>query len=282
MLYDANSKPIESTVESKSEDDGYNTIPSRNFDPPTPKPEWFDAELLKIGGYVPSTEIPKYRVVWGMTEKCFAMGEMHMKYIAIIDTIKTTTGYNVYNSRTDKRAFMSVEKAHARYMDPVTQTLSLNIKPGEIISPVVREETREIGMPVWVAEYYMEPEGFGTEEQWERERYLINPEKPTQYFDVLGPYPKQGRYIEWFMLFDVDEDGKQIYRSLDDGAIELIRANHVLNVVRRKNMPYDTLEARRAHKEAKFDEDWDKFDKELTHDILDVKANRKFNITPKG
>ena len=277
MLFDANDNPIESTAELKKENEGYDNVPSFNFPPPTPKPEWFDRKLLEIGGYVPGTETPKYRVVWGMSEKQYAMGELHMKYITIIDTIQTTLGYNVINSRSGARKFVSAKKAIARFQDPHTKEFTRNIRPGELIVPVIKEETREIGLPLWVAEYYMEPEGFGGEEAWEAERWLINPEKPTQYIDVLGAYPKQGAYVEWFQLYDLDDDGKPIYRELDEGALELIRANHVLNVVRRKNMVYDTPDKRRERRDTKFDEDWADFDRDMTVGMLDIKKNRKFN-----
>jgi hypothetical protein len=106
---------------------------------------------------------------------------------------------------------------------------------------------------------------------------LINPENPTQYIDVLGDYPKQGRYIEWFQLFDLDEEGRTTYRDLDEGALELIRANHVLNIARRKNMVYDTVEKRRQKRDDKFENDWAEFDRDMTTGMLDIKKNRKFN-----
>ena len=277
MLYDANENPIGSTIESRNNTEGYEDVPSFNFPPPTPKPEWFDRKLLEIGGYVPGTEFPKYRVVWGMEEKQFAMGELRMKYIAIIDTIQTTLGYNIVNTKNGTRKFLNAEKAYAKFQDPTTKEFTRNVRPGELIMPVVKEETREIGLPLWVAEYYMEPEGFGSEEAWEANRYLVNPENPTQYIDVLGDYPKQGRYIEWFQLFDLDEEGRTTYRDLDEGALELIRANHVLNIARRKNMVYDTVEKRRQKRDDKFENDWAEFDRDMTLGMLDIKKNRKFN-----
>src|SRR5688572_27740553 len=114
MLFDANENPIDSTIASRNNTEGYEDVPSFNFPPPTPKPEWFDRKLLEIGGYVPGTELPKYRVVWGMEEKQFAMGELRMKYIAIIDTIQTTLGYNIVNTKDGTRKFLNAEKAYAK------------------------------------------------------------------------------------------------------------------------------------------------------------------------
>lgn len=283
MLYNANDQPIESTVESKKENEGYDHIPSFNFPPPNPMPDWFPKKLLEIGGYVRGTEIPKYRVVWGMEEKVFAMGEAgHMKYITIIDTIQTTIGYNVLNTKTGKRRFMGAQAAINRFQDPHSKQFTRNVRPGELIVPVVKEETREIGLPLWVAEYYMEPEGFGTKESWERDRWMINPEKKTQYIDVLGPYPSKGAYMEWFQIYAFDEDGNVVYRDLDEGALEMFRSNHAFNEARRKNMEFDTVEKRIARRDDRFEQDWAQFDREMTLGILDVKKNRKFNITPKG
>lgn len=284
MILDASGNPIESAAEPKAENDGYENIPSMNFPPITPKPEWFDRKLIELGGYVPGTEIPKYRVVWGMDEKQFAMGELHMKYISIIDTIQTTLGYNIIDIKNKKRKprFMKPQEAHARYMDPLSKQMTRNKEDNVFIVPVVKEETREIGMPLWVAEYYLEPEGFGTPEGWQANRYLTHPEDPRKSIDAIGPYPSKGAYVEWFMIYGLDEEGRTIYQELDDNAFEMFRANHVLNEARRKNMVYDTIEKRQEKRDDKFESDWAEFDRELTTEILDVKKNRHFNVTPKG
>jgi hypothetical protein len=131
-------------------------------------------------------------------------------------------------------------------------------------------------------EYFMEPEGFGTEKAWEATRYMVNPKDPRQAIDVLGPYPKQGRYIEWFQIYGMDENGRIEYKDLDEDAIELVRANHALNVARLKNMKHDSIEKRQERRNDKFESDWAEFDRELTTEILDVKKNRKFNYSGKG
>ncbi len=288
MLYDANERPIESTLRANSqeEENGYEHIPSFNFPPPTPKPEWFDRKLNEIGGFVdPGTNnIPKYRVVWGMDPELtqFAMGEVHIKYPMIVDTIHTTLGYNVINTKRGTKKFLKPDVAHKLYLDEKTGQLSKNVRPGELLIPVVKEEIRELGTPLWIVEQCVPPEAFGSAEAWESERLLINPENPLQFIDALGDYPSQGAYIHWFDLVDHDENGREMYRELDEGALEIIRINHDINVARRESFKYDTVAKIRERREAKFESDWAAFDKELTRDILDVKANRKFSITPKG
>lgn len=280
MLFDHNNQPIEGAlIDNKPDDDDVKHIPSANFPPPTPKPEWFDNELLKIGGYVAGgNKIPKYRVVWGMTEKQYAMGGMHLKYISIIDTIQTTKGYNVINTKTGKKKFLHAGAAIHEYGENFDQ----NVKPGELLAPVITEEIREIGLPLWVAEYFMEPEGFGSKREWDNNRWMTNPENAKHYIDVLGPYPSQGAYLEWFQLFDYDEEGRIAYKPLDEGALELFRANHAFNEARRKALPFNTTANRKKSRDAAFEEEWAKYDNDIVHGIEDVKKNKRFNITPKG
>jgi hypothetical protein len=47
--------------------------------PAPPKPEWFDARMLEIGGRAPNGDL-RYRAVWGMDEKEFFAGREDTKY----------------------------------------------------------------------------------------------------------------------------------------------------------------------------------------------------------
>ncbi len=283
MLYDARGDEI---VEERKELD-FEDIPIENFDPPTPKPAWFDAKVNEIGGFIDNATktTPKYRVMWGMDPKNtqFAMGKMRMKYTSITTTIQTTLGYNVVNSfHPEKTRFIEAKLAHAMYQDPVTKQLTLDVSPGELLVPVIKEEEFEFGTPLWIMEQWVPSIALGTPREWEDSRWLTNPENPLQYIDALGPYPETGLYIHWFDLIDFDDDNKEIYRPLDDGAIEIIRANHVANIARRKATIYDDPVKRKMKKLDWVDEQWAKFDKDIAYGIEDVKKNRKFNISGKG
>jgi hypothetical protein len=287
MLYNSQNQPIESTLKDKNEV-SVESIPNENFPPPTQKPDWFDKQLLKIGGYAyKGASIPRYQVVWGMDPevKHFAMGKMRMKYISIVDHYETLKGYNIIQTRKGKetqRFFLPPIEAHRRYMDPNTQQLTRNAKPGQIIAPVIVKEEKEIGLPLWVVEQWVPPEAFGDPVSWNNERYLVNPIDATESIDALGEYPENGRYIHFFDLLDYDEDGRTIYRPLDEGAIELVRANHVMNESRRIKQKFTTPESAKAERDALTDKIWAEFDEGMTKDMLDIKKHKAFNITPKG
>jgi hypothetical protein len=284
MLYGANNQPIESTLDDdKKVEQDFANIPSENFPPPTPKPDWFDAQVNKIGGYFdPGTnKLPKYRVVWGMDPevKQFAMGEFHMKYVSIVDTYETLKGYNIITPRKGKdkepeRQFLPPREAHKRYLDPKTGQMTRNIRRGQLIAPVIVTEKKEIGQPWWVVEQYVPPEAFGDIVEWNNQRYMVNPTDPMDFIDVLGEYPDQGAYIHWFDILDYDEEGHPKYHELDDGALEMIRANHVANIARRNRLQFTTPEEARKQKDAAFDEEWAKYDREITLEMLDIKKNK--------
>ena len=284
MLYDAQGQEI---LEDSQQAFSFENTPLENFDPPTPKPAWFDAEVNKIGGFVDNATktTPRYRAVWGMDPKItqFAMGKVRLKYASICDTLQTTLGYNVVNvSDPTKHRFVEIRLAQALYQDPVTKQFTKNVSPGELLVPVIKEEEFEIGTPLWIMEQWVPSIALSTKAEWDAERYLSNPDNPLQYIDVLGPYPENGLYIHWFDLIDIDGDGHEVYRELDQGAIEIIRANHVANIARRKRMMYDDPAKRKQRRSDWVDEQWAKFDRDISTGIEDVKKNRKFNFTGKG
>jgi len=279
MLYDAHNQPIQSTLADEQEANDIKDIPSQNFPPPTPKPDWFDAAVNKIGGYAdPGTnKIPKYRVVWGMDPNItqFAMGKMRMKYVSIVDTYETLKGYNIINTRKKKnnKFFLPPIEAHKRYLDPNTGQMTRG-GLGILVSPVITTEEREIGIPLWIMEQWVPPEAFGDAVGWNNERYLVNPMDSTDYIDALGEYPEKGMYIHWFDLLDYDEEGRTIYRDLDEGAIEILRANHVMNIARREKLKFTTPESARKERSDKIDAEWEKWDKEMTNEMLDIKKHK--------
>jgi len=285
MLYDSHGQEI--MTPDGNEKSGFEDIPIENFPPPTAKPEWFDAEVNKIGGWVDNATktTPRYRVEWGMDPKLtqFAMGEMRMKYPTIQDTIITTLGYNIVNAHDpSKTRYVDVKLAHAMYQDPVTKQLTLNVNPGELLVPVEKKEEKVLGTPLWIVEQWVPSIALGTKQEWNDNRWITNPDNALQYIDCLGPYPETGLYIHWFDLFDFDDEDHEVYRPLDEGAIEIIRANHVANIARRKRMATEDPAKRKQRKFDWVDEQWAKMDAEITHGIEDVKKNRKFNFTGKG
>ena len=284
MLYDAQGQELMTPEE--NETSGFENLPLFNFPAPTSKPDWFDKKVNEIGGWADNATktTPRYRVVWGMdTEiKQFAMGKMRMKYVSMTKLTQTTLGYNVVNTQTQEKRFIEARLAHAMYQDPKTKQLTANVNPGELLVPVIKEEEDEIGTPLWIVEQWVPSIALGTKKEWEDNRWLSNPEDALQYIDVLGEYPEHGLYIHWFDLIDLDEEGHEIYRELDEAAIEIIRANHIANIARRKRAHYyDPLKAKKK-KADWLDEEWAKMDADITHGMEDVKKNRKFDITGKG
>lgn len=271
QLFDANGQPIPITGDTM--DDEIRELPTSNIPPPTPKPKWFDAKVNEIGGFVHG--IPKYRVVWGMDESNthFAMGKMRMKYPTLIDTYQTVKG--VYLCEHGKRRkYIPAKQATEKYYDQSTDSWTRNVKKNELIIPVIEERKVEIGTPLWIMEQFVESEGFGTPEQWEAERYLINPDNSREFIDVLGAFPSKGRYIKWFDLVDVDDEGRQQYRELDEGAIEIIRAQHVFNQVRFKDMKYYDREVAVKQRDDRWNQQWAKDKEQMVREMLNIKKHK--------
>ena len=283
MLYDAQGQEILDQNEAAE----FENIPLFNFPAPTPKPEWFDSKVNEIGGWVDNATktTPRYRVIWGMDPeiKQFAMGKMRMKYASMTRTTQITLGYNIVNA-TDpsKTRFVEAKLAHAMYHDPATGQMTLNVNPGELLVPVIKEEEQELGTPLWIVEQWVPNIALGTKRQWDDERWLTNPENPLQYIDALGEYPDNGVYIHWFDLIDLDEEGHEVYRALDDGAVEVIRANHVYNIALRKQRQYHDPVKAKQRKSDWVDQEWEKARTDIAHGMEDVKKNKKFNISGKG
>lgn len=282
VLYDAEGNVASIGEEQK---DSLQDLPLFNFDPPTPKPDWFDAKVNEMFGYVDGDrQIPAYRVVWGMDKENlhFAMGKMRMKYPTVVDSIQHTIGYKIVNTASGDHKNISYAKAKARYWDEATQAMTRNVKPYELIVPIVKEEEVEIGSPWWVVEQFAKPEYFGTPEEWEQQRRMFNPEDARQYIDCLGPYPKKGAYIHWFDLLMYTEEGCE-YKELDESCLEWIRANHVSNVARKKRLEnYDPAKAREA-KLAKADDYWERERDAINREMMDVKKNRVYGfMTPEN
>lgn len=274
MLFDAKGDPIPITAE--TQDDEIRELPGENLPPPTPKPKWFDDAVNKIGGFVgQASRIPKYRVVWGMDESNmhWAVDKMRMKYPAYVDTIQTTKAIRICKHGRKERV-IPVKDAIDRYYDQATDSWTRNVEPGSVIVPVIETREVEIGTPLWIVEQFVKPEGFGTPEEWENNRYLTNPENAKQYIDILGEYPKKGRYIHWFDLVDYDNEGRQQYRELDEGAVEIIRAQHVSNIARVKRAMYYDKERAIAARDDRWNQQWETHRSEIKREMLDIKKHK--------
>lgn len=271
MLYDANDQPI-----SQTDEQAIKQMPLKNYEPPTPKPEWFDKKVTDVFGYVSGTDKPKYRVVWGMDPNLthFAMGKIRMKYPSVIDTIQELVGYNIIDTNTGNHQFVKKEKAESQFKNFETGEMTENIKPGVLIAPVIKEEEIEYGTPLWIVEQYALPEAFGTKEQWEVDRWLTNPENTRQYIDALGDYPRNGAWIHWFDIVDYNDKGEVEYRGLDESIIEWIRANEIANIARRKQNQFLTKQKRSDIKENAANEYWESQKDQIAREMLDVKKNK--------
>lgn len=284
MLYDAQGNPV--VDETKPEvNDPLQDIPLFNVPPFTPKPEWFDRRVNETFGYADGDrKIPKYRVVWGMDETnlVFAMGKLRMKYPTVMDTIQEVVGYRVYNTVSGQHNDLTVEKAHARYYDHHTNQMTRNVKPYELLSPIMREREIEIGSPWWVVEQFVKPEHIGTRDQWNNERWMMNPFNAKENIDCLGPYPENGCYMQWFDILSADDEGNWEYRPLDESVIDWIQANHVANIARVKKLETVSITKQREQKIDNHRQMWGKQQPDMIKQMLDIKKNRRFNITPKG
>lgn len=283
MLFDSRGNPLEELSDQKDDSDSLQDLALYNFDPPDPIPDWFQDRLNEMFGYISGK--PKYRVVWGMDKNNvhFAMGKLRMKYPTILDSIQELIGYNVINTTKDTSQYLTKEKAEKRFKDIGTGEMTKNVKPGELLAPVVRVTEIEIGSPWFIAEQFVPPEGLGTRDQWNAERWMTNPERPTEYIDALGEYPSNGLYIHWFDILDYNEvDGRAEYKKIDDSVLTLFQANHVFNVARRKHLEYNNAESIRKTKSERSDEIWNSQRDEIAREMLDIKKNRLFGIPAQG
>lgn len=274
MLYDANNNPVQTQKESSPLQD----LPLKNIPPPTPKPAWFDKRLNDIFGFV--EDKPKYRVVWGMDPSLthFAMGKIRMKYTTVVDTIEEILGYNLLNTNTGKHQYMKKAIAESRFLNRLTGLMTENVEPGVLIIPVIKKHEIEYGSPWWIAEQFVKPEAFGGEAQWERDRWMPNPENKLDYIDALGPYPSKGAYLHWFDIYDYDSDGKIIYKDLDESVIDLFHANHVFNIAMRKKDEFETVEMKKKKRDAERTAQWDSQRDIIAKEMLDIKKNRVIGL----
>ena len=172
--------------------------------PLPPKPPWLDKELAQVATI---GDKPAFRIVDGQRELQWRNGKMDIKHLLQHDTIPAYVRvarqvYRRINTKTGEAKYYTSE-AEARKDD--TKDLSPDVDWTTVVS------TRGVGKSCWIVEAYVRPEEIG-EEDWNAARYREVPKMgKLEKVDVLGPFPREGRYIYCFSV--LDEDGNAVAPS---------------------------------------------------------------------
>jgi hypothetical protein len=99
------------------------------------------------------------------------------------------------------------------------------VKLKGIILPVRENKVFDHLIPRYILEVYRPSFYFGTKEVWNSVRYK---EENGRRIDLLGDFPENGRYEQWFVIEDLEVDlqGKpvrSVFRGLDGETLEFIR-----------------------------------------------------------
>jgi hypothetical protein len=193
---------------------------------------YFDQELARMGGLNPHGE-PRLRVVWGQEARIFAYDEYHLKYLAA-RWIAAKSSHLYRNLTTGETRAITREEAEDTY-DKDPDWLYLNQEESESV---------EVGLPRWIVETWVAPELYGPPATWEQKRCEWGHDERSgmiRKYDVLGPYPSRGNYVE--VLTVETKDG--LYRPLGQDVLDEIRRRLFL---RDQAGPLDlSLEMKRAN-----------------------------------
>lgn len=233
----------------------------RNWPAPALEP-YLVEEITKIGGLNECGE-PHLRFVWGQSRMQFRRGKERLLYIdERIPAIKHTR-------HVLKRPLLYVDDRVSKW-----ETEILSGAPAIVPEGWIYEEelvfVEFIGKQLWYVEQWYAPEinlpngevfrPFGTEEQWERDRYedWDDPELGfVRHCDVLGPFPRAGRYTAIMFVgqpFDwVDYEEENVHEEYFDPetgarglrAIDTRKVEFIVHDVCYRAPGRDTLEALR-------------------------------------
>lgn len=194
-------------------------------------PKDFQERLKNIGGVHSATGNPILRCVSGLAfdenNQIFAAEQWRRKYVGARDHVQEIIGYKVINKETQEDNFLSVGDAKRIILDS-NMMPKPEVKEVYAVIPMLKFYETEYGIPRYVIERYAAAEEFGGTEDWEKNRWLdigdpLNPH-PERPFDLLGSYPREGRYV--FLTYvehGVEENGVIVrteYRELDDSVLD--------------------------------------------------------------
>lgn len=213
--------------------------------PPPENPKPFNERLRKEYGEIQGN--PRFRVVWGQGEesKIWQSGKRRLRYVCAIQTYVKEVEYQIL-----------MPSGQIRKLTP-NQLKRYVPKKGEIIVPVEERTQKEIGLPFWFLEFFAVPEQLGTEEQWNQHRW-------HEGVDILGVYPRNGRYEPLLELSGIDNEtgSLTVYRPLNDNTWQFIAS-----ALKGEKKTIDEI---RRNKAAEFENLWDEMMEGFDREAYDV------------
>lgn len=194
-----------------------------------PVPEHIQTALTRLGGTIPNSDKPLYRIVSGLDPKLqeWAFGKFHRKYVSARDIVRQVTGVQTTHIRTQKKEFFPTEVAIKKGIIAPDGNITPYSKKTYFCILTSEDELIEYGIPRYIVEKWRSPDSFGTPEEWEDARYLEvgDPQNPTNdRIDALGDFPFDGRYDKFCNIEDgIEEEGKltgTTFKPLSEAVIE--------------------------------------------------------------
>jgi hypothetical protein len=242
-----------------------------------PIPDFVQEGVKNIGGIDSESGKPILRIRSALEFNpeddmaTFAAEKWYRKYVGAKDHVQKVIGFKVIDKNdSNKQFFLSVGSARKSILDHNNMPTAEAKKKYQIL-PQLKFETIEYGIPRYVLERFASPAEFGGEKDWEENRWLeitdpLNPKQGERMFDLLGPYPRQGRYV--FLTYIehgieenghvVKTEGRLLDQSVLDETAELInylRKEAEKSVDQRIRESVEALENRRQEKKNKLREE---------------------------
>lgn len=269
MIYDAHNRAI-TTEENNNADAALSAIAAYSLGnqsaPQNVEP--FNKLLKREFGEVKSG-FPLYRFVWGQdtTNTVFAMGGRRMKYPMIVDHYQNVAKYVIQDVVNNKYHVMPVKQFDELYGD------SEQLPKGMIVIPVLDKGIKITGVPHWYCEVYHSRDYYGKKSDWEAVR--LQSIEELRGIDAIGPYPKDGRYEQFFEVYEYDDYGTKKYRPLADDVVDELRWRHRYVEETRQRRVEDLIKESKQHREdvreKQIEEVFDGSDKEIEAILVDRK-----------
>lgn len=204
----------------------YTTDDTWSYKQPPAKPEWFDAELKKIGG-THSRDIPNLRVVWGGNEMSDKSHEAGLKYPAAY--------------KTEVKGWRYKDDEGEHFVTDID-----NIDPSIMVIPDIREEI--LGTPRWFIEKWTSPE------ELERQgRFQTVKDADGQ---VLRDFPREGVYDAYLIVENLQGEYRGLDRDLLDYLFERAKFEK-LSFAERENLRDEANAAKIAEMDKHNEEIWE-------------------------
>jgi hypothetical protein len=222
-----------------------------------PIPQWFQDALTESGGTC--EDKPNVIVVSGLDpmQQEWVGGRWWRKYAF---REHTKTEYCIWHKPDGTKKAVSKKEA---------EVLQKSRKLTGIITEVVDRIVTEHPIPRYFVEFFRPASYYGSEEAWEHIRW--NEDESGKLVDLMGEFPREGRYETWFCIEEpIVENGVVVrteVRYLDDTVLGLIK--HKIEEVKNSTASEQHLKLRKeAH------EKWEKDKAALKSNIKDIVADR--------